>query len=812
MSKKKKKTDLVNFDFSSANENIIDRNIATQSEEWQKIFGANKNLYRHIPSMIDGLKPVDRRVLYMMYMRKHYNNDYIKVSSAMGATLEIHPHGDQSLGDVFVGMARPWDNNAPVIDIPANIGSQSGTREASPRYLDATISKFGYECYFENFKNSAVDMKLSYTGKMEEPEYLPAKYPVALINGGFSGIGYGLASNLPMFNLKDICETTIALMDNPDAKVCIAPDIPSGVDIIMSKQQIKDLFELGDSKLSMQAVPEIDYVHNIITFKAIPLQVTTEMISQALAKFKAEGKLDEITNIDDHTSEINGVYLEVELRQDADPEKVLEKMYKMKTYLRKGYSAQLNLIDDYKNKLYSVRSFLLAWIEYRRDTVRAEFNAELISLEEENHINDIKLFIFGGKNGEKTISIAKSSENTRVYTERLMQEYGITSLQAKTIAELSTSAWTKEAYARFLDKQNVLRERISELRDILDSDDRIDNIIKEQQRDGIKKYGRERQSRILSPGEKIIENMEVIVGISEDGYIKKVLKSDGIIGVIGKRTGALNMVIPASNTDSLFVFDEEGVVHIIQVDSIPMVKPKTGGVLTERYNLKKGVKIVSVTTIPKISDIAGKNHMFILSTKRGYMKKVSFASIVKEKASMASPKPIISLTDKDSLSTVVTLVEDKNDELARDVIVYTNLGDGIRLHVLDIPTQQMYSRGVQCLVPRSTEHVVGLDIIKPTDKYLVYVTASGKVKKTELKLFPPMKRRGDLLPLVSLDDNESLVSVISVTGTETLRFHKKNSDAETLDVLAIPATTRIAKATKMIKTPKGDSVVSVIRM
>lgn len=803
--KPKSKNELVSFDFEHASENIIEENIATMAEEWKKLCGANQNLYRYFPSAIDGLKPVQRRFLYMMYIHGYHHKNYAKLSICDSDTVNLHPHGDDNIALVAGGMAREWENNFPVIHIPANKGYLNGTKQSADRYLEVTISDRGYDCYFDNFENSGVEMSLAYTDKMLEPEYLPAKYPIALINGSLSGIGYGLASNVIMFNFKEVCEAAISIMHDPRAKLRLIPDAPGGCDIVITKEQIKEINEIGDSNITMRAHAEIDYAHNIITFSAIPMQINTAMITDAFVKLKLAGKLDEVSEWNDHTSELNGVYFEVFLKSDANPEDVLEKLYKMKTGLSKGYAVQFHMIDDYRNNLYSVRKFLIDWLEYRRDAVRASYNSKLISLEEAKHINEIKIFIFGGKNGEKTISMAKSSATIAEYKQRLMDEYGITSLQAKTIAELRSSAWTQEAYKGYLEKRDELERDIKETSKILESDSAVDEIIEKELRTGIEKYGEERRSQVFAPGEKVIADGKFVIGISEDGFIKKISLEDGVVGAIGRQPGVLNMCIPATNTDSLMIFDSTGMMHFISVNSLPKMSGKSSGVPIARYcGVSKDAAIVSAILAPKMAIVAESDNEIILTTKNGYAKRVSLSSLVGSRKNIAPSLSVISLTDDDAVASVIAVSEN-----ATDVIIYTNLGDGIRLPLEEIAKQNPPGRGSKSITLRQMEYVQGVSLIGSSDTYMVLVTSLGKVKKTELQYFPAMKKKDEPLPLVGLDERETLVAITSAVDADSFIFYKKQSPAETLKMKDIPLGMRVAKATKLLKVPKGDSIVSI---
>lgn len=805
------------IDPSKFGETIIKENIAVKSEEWQKIYGANKNLYRYFPLLIDGLKPVERRFLYSMYQDKRYNGRLLKLARAGANTVEFHPHGDSSINDVAIGMSQDWVNNVPLTYTPGNNGSIRGEAAAAPRYLDIEISDFAYDCYFSDFRDSSVDMRMAYTGESYEPEFLPAKYPVAIINGGFSSIGYGFSSNIPPYNFKEICETVIKLIDDPTAKVIIYPDLPSGADLIMTKKEAKEIFEKAenDVTIKMRAHSSIDYINNTITFTSVPMQVTTKMIINAIYNLIAADALPEIKEVKDNTTDQDGLNIELILNQtykDKDsgkevhvnPDSVLEKLYKAKTNLKKSNASSIILIDDYVADDYSVRDLLLAWIDYRRDMVRASINNKLSNLLEDQHINRIKIFLCKDDNIEKTLEISKKSKNVDEYRDNLMKAYNITSLQANVIAKLPTSAFNKDSRLAFKDEGDRLEKEIEKLSKIIDSDSKVDDVIIEEMKEGIKKYGRPRRSMIINDENETVDN-SCVIGITEDGFIKKILNNGKPIGVVSKDSSSMMMVIPAYDSDALLIFDSTGKKHLLQVSKLPILKEKDNGLHISKYiKLHRGARVVSTSLVPKNVSKMGE-YFYIMITKKGVAKRVAISSLLKTKDATSGSSQTIILNDNDELEVVLCTPNEN-----QDIIIFTDYGDGMRLPVSEIPLQLPGSKGVKIVSLKGSENILGANLIQPEDNYLVYVTSSGKVKRTELQYFPAMKKKDEPLCLVNLENGEYLVSVKSVSGTESLTFFKKKSSTETLKVNDIPLKTRAAKADKMLKVPKGDVILSMI--
>ena len=809
----KKKDDSNDFDFNTMIEHIIEREIDEACTEYQCIFGANKNLYRYIPSVVDGLKPVQRRALYAMWVNNVTGpNNRKKLNQVNGYTVDYHPHGDASVGDVVVNMGQVFNNLIPYVVCHGNEGSQKGDTHAAPRYLEVWLSEFGIDCFFKDYKWSNIDVKEAYTGSTTEPETLPTKYPVALLNGYFSSIGYTLSSNIPPYNFKDLCEATINLINNPKAKIKIYPDSPTGCQIVYTEDLDRVINEINPDgfKLQMKSDIDIDYVHNIINITSLPMQVTADAIRVKLAGLCKDGKIPLKGKNDKNTSAIrdiqddtrkNDINMHIILHPDANPDEVLEDLYK-KLDLKKTYNMSITLIDDYKTRNYSVRSFLLEWIDYRRDLLRSSYNANFVKAMEDEHMNNVKIMVSDEKNAKKTIQLCTESENAEEFAKKLIAYYGITSLQAKVISRLSVTGFLREAHKRYLEDAKILRNEIESIQKILDNPKKIDERIIEDLKYGISKFGAPRRSKIVNPDEDLVDESYVI-GISEDGYIKKILADGSSIGSISKNSGQMNMAIQSTSKDVLMIFDQNGFMHFVKVSDLPSFSGSSTGILLSKITeIQKGSKIVSVLKCPigKIN-LHGDESITFISGK-GNMKRTLLSNLLKEN-SLHGKKKVIQLADGDSLVCAIYTVDPKVD-----IIVYTNLGDGIRINLSDIPLLLPTSKGNNCMSVRKMEIIENARVIDSKDEYLVYITQNGKVKKTELKLFPCMKKKDPSLPLINLDSGDRLLSIISAQDGDRICCYRKLSGPVDIKVKEIPVSTRIAKADKLMKLPKGDSVVA----
>lgn len=779
---------------------VYHKNLADACEEYVKIFGANKNLYRITPSMQDGCKPVQRRFLYSLYKQKN-RSMFIKMSKAAGDTMAAyHPHGDASITEVGGRMANPTINNICLVEGQGNFGSYKSDRAGSARYVECRLSKYAWKCFFEDYEISNVDTKIAYTGNEEEPEYLPARYPNALFNPQLSGIGYGFSSNIMSYNITEVMETTIELIKNPDYHVFIIPDSPTGADIV-DDGQFQTICDTGVGTVTLRGTIEVDEINNTLIIKSIPLQTTIDDIIKKIVELKDKKVFDEILEIKDYTKNENGVKTILYLAQSANPYKTIEKLYKKNTGLKKTYSIGIKMIDDYEDRDYGVKSFLLDWIEYRRDMVRSSFNTKLVRAMEENNINNVLLFILNENNAETTTKIAKESEDSAETAKRLIETYGMDSQQADVIANMKMSALNKSSYRKYQQRKVELLEEMTFIEEVLDDDSKIDEVIISQLKEGIELFGQSRKSKVVvDDEEEEILDTDHIVAVSKDGYVKKVFIKEGQIGQVGNSNGQYG-ILKINNKENLLVFDSHGNLSKIPVSSIPDMSLDDVGILLERFFPVSG-KIISVLVEPSKSILKkmGKNVFFAFLTKKGFVKKTLYTEFSHINGSMLAVK----LPEDDRL----VAVEFVTDNTVKDMVIYTDLGNGIRRDINEFPVLKANSRGVRQITMSSDEYCVGFDKIDPKKSYMFYITSTGKAKLTDMKYFPTMKRKDEVLSLINLDKKETLVGIHSVSKNDSIIVYKKHSQPETLDLKNMKVSTRLAKAEKVVKTGKGDSVLS----
>ena len=789
------------------NEKIYSRDVAEASMEYSKLFGANKNIYRITPHLIDGCKPGMRRLLYAWWLEEKRPQNtsaetlkkrrFYKVQTLTSKCMEYHPHSDVGVQEMIGKAGQTFASNILYIDPQGSYGNLQQADPGAGRYIEARISEFVIDCFFSNYDNYCIPTVPAANGISEEPLYFPAKYPAVLFNPQFSGIGYGKSSNVPGFNVKEVLEATIELIKNPKAKILLIPDFPTGCDIV-DTGLFEEINKTGQAKITMQATSEIDYKTNTIKFTSVPLQQKTKPIIKNIISMD----FPEIHRIDDATQKGN-VELYIELKPDANPDKVLEKLYKRGTGLRTTLPVGITVMEDFRIKDYGVRKLLLEWIEYRRDAVLAMMLNSLENITEKKHMNDVLIEVFSKDNIDDAVKIAKKSNSRREAVERFMKRFKITSLQAETLADMKLYQFSKDSYDRFVEEGKKLSDELKKLRKTVESDKLIDEFIINELEEGIKKYSSPRRSKVIRLHKdndiEAIPDIDYLLGISESGMIKKIkIKKNNSIGSLGPKTGSIS-VMQINNREDILVVDSTGYITKVSVSSIPEMNFEDDGVSLSKFSPIKGSVKISME-LPSKEALKESKLNIIFITKNGVCKQTPISSFKK----LSGSKPGIILDKDDEVATAIFSYEGT----AKDIIISTNKGNGIRLPINEIRTYGPLTRGLNMLSLEEGEYVTQASRIQPKQNLLFYITSDGKAKLTELKLFPVMKRLDTSLQLMKISARASLVGISTVGKNDHIILYKQNSDPEEILVENIPIKSRTSAGVKICQLSKGDSVLA----
>ena len=792
-------------DFEKHNDRYEKKNIADETVRYCIINAINRNIARQIPSGFDGLKPVARRTLLVLH--EDISKGFQKVNTVAGNVMnKYHPHGDTSIQDVIGKMGQGWNNNVLYIVPDGNFGNLQGDEPAAGRYIKCKISKFAEKCFFEDYKYASVDKKPTYNGEGMEPEYLPARYPVALINPQFSSIGWGTAANIAPYNFTEVMQATIALLKDNDAKIKLIPDFPNGCEIVADKK-LAEVNKNGKGSVTVRSSIEIDHENNVIIIKSTPYKVGTKDITSALANLVVAKKIEGIKDIKDSTSARVGVHIEISLQKDVNPEKMVETLVKKGVGLQSTFGVQIKFIEDYAEYDFSPKAYLLNWIDFRREVKQSMYNRKYGELQRDYHLNEVKLFIFNKDNLNKTFKIVRKSSSVEDGIQALMKEYkeaiNMTTLQAKTIMGMRVQEFNKSAYESYQQDKIRLEKEIAETEKIISDPTRIDKVIEEELEEGIKLFGSPRKSKVIYDDKKSkkVDDTKMLVAISKDGFIKKLNATKYYsVGNLGQTASKETLAAIVPNNNSIIAFDSKGVACKIAVSGLPEMTPEDPGVEISRYFKVTGevVSMISDTDVKTDSDVS-----IIFTTAKGFSKRTSLKDILK----IRDTKVVILIDPNDQLISTILDVN-STGTASEDVIIFTTNGNGVRLATTDIPRSGIATKGKSVIGLAQDEYVAGIDHMNRTKKLLFYITSAGRAKVTEEKYFPRMNKKDPAIKLVPLTATEQLVAVLSVSKSDTVRIYKKNGEPEDFKISDIKPSLRVAKPEKITKVPKSDIVLT----
>lgn len=788
-------------------EKISHMNIADASIDYMTLFGMNKNVLRVTPSFFDGMKPGKRRMFWAWWQNSGKIEStkpsqlkklrFSKVDIISANTMKYHPHSDDATKKLIGREGQYWNNNVMTIVPKGAFGNVLGVAPAAGRYIEAKMSEYTIDCFFNDFSKYSVPMNVSYDGSSFEPEYLPAKYPHILFNPQFSGIGYGSSSNIPPFNVTEVLRACIKLLKNPNSNIRLIPDIPTGCDIV-DIGEFDNINETGVGKILMRCSYEIDYTRNCIKITSLPITITTKDVVAKIITLVKAGKLDGIMKFQDFTQ--NGeVNLEILLKKDASPNKVMKELLK-KTDLQFTLPVSFTVEDDYNLYEYGIKEYLLKWLEFRKNMLVARYNKELQTCEDRKHILTALIDITDGNRGEDVVKIIRKSKNNEEAIKKLMDfsRVKLSSVQARNILSMSLSRFTKDAHQEYVDELDELENvTIKNIMKYLSSTKELQNLMISQFEEGIAKYGHPRKSKVISD-DKDIDVTKHLVGVSENGYIKKVNADVGRIGVIGKTFEPMT-VLECQSSDTIAIFTDMGEVQELVVKDIPDMDIDSIG--TEHEKLTSGLHGRPITIVKNLP-ISNSTAEVISVTSYGMAKR----SLIKELGELSKARTFMGLNSGDRVTTVlITLNSNSN----KDYLIYTNDGNGVRIPLKDVKTLGRTAKGTKQISLRMDEVVTGASIIEKGDKFLFYITTTGKGKITYTKDFPTMKRGAESANMIKLDSKETLVACNSVQPEMKVMVFKRNGEPVIIDISDLSPSSKVARGEKLVKTPKADYVIGI---
>ncbi len=565
---------------------------------------------RAIPE-IDGFKPSHRKLLYTMYKMGLLTGNRTKSANVVGQTMKLNPHGDQAIYETMVRLTR--GNGALLhayIDSKGNMGRQYSRdmRFAAPRYTEVKLEKLCEEIFRDLDKNT-VDFVDNYDGTMKEPTLLPATFPSVLVNAN-QGIAVSMASNLCSFNLKEICEATIAYIndENVDLLQYIkAPDFSTGGSLIYSEQEMREIFETGRGGFKVRAKYKYDKQNSCIEIYEIPYTTTSEAIIDDIIELVKNGKIKDIVDVRDET-DLDGLKITIDIKKSADPESIMNRLYKLTT-LQDTFSCNFNILIASAPKVLGIRSILREWVDFRIGCIKRQTAFDIAKKEEKLHL------LFGLRkillDIDKAIAIIRNTENDAKVVPNLMEGFEIDRVQADFIAEIKLRNLNREYILDKVGEVDSLQKEIADLKDVLASEKRIKKIIVKQLGEVAKKHGQPRKTEIILEThveeitqEHMIEDYNLKLFLTEQNYLKKIplvslranpehkLKDDDVIA----------LEVETHNKAELLLFSDKQTVYKLRIYDIPDCKASSlGEYLTNLLQLENGEKIIYMTATDNYS-------------------------------------------------------------------------------------------------------------------------------------------------------------------------------------------------------------------
>ena len=591
--------------------------------------------------MRDGLKPVHRRILWAMYESGSTpNKPHVKSARTVGDVIgKYHPHGDSAVYDAMVRLAQPFNMSLPLVDGHGNFGSIDGDSAAAMRYTEARLSKPAMEM-LEGLRQETVDFQPNYDESLQEPSVLPSRFPNLLVNGS-SGIAVGMATNIPPHNLGETIAAARMLLDNPDATidelmtVLPGPDFPTG-GIIMGREGIKQAYETGRGHIPVRSKCEIKEMKNgksQIIVSEIPYQVNRSRLLESLAELVRDKKLPEVSNIHDGADR-HGIDIIIELKQNALPQVVLNKLFKH-TQLQVNFSAIMIALVNGMPKVLNLKQILQYYVQHQEDVIVRRTKFELRKAEERAHI--LEGLVIAVDNIDEVVEIIRSSANDQEANDRLRGRFGLTERQAEAILDMRLRRLTALQREKLVAELDELNRQIAEYRRILSDENLVKEIIKKELDEIGAKYKTPRRTRISGPAKEIdvedlIADEDVAVTITQAGYIKRMPVATyrqqkrggkGMSGVNLKDNDFVEHIFTASTHDYMLFFTSLGKVYRLKVYEVPEAsRHARGTAIVNLLHLHKGETVAASIATRDFPD----DEYLMFATAQGMVKKTAMSA------------------------------------------------------------------------------------------------------------------------------------------------------------------------------------------
>ena len=790
-------------------------NIAKEMQNSFLEYSMSVIISRALPDLRDGLKPVHRRILYTMYEAGYTpEKAYVKSAKTVGAVIgNYHPHGDTAVYDALVRMAQDFSYRYTLIDGHGNFGSIDGYGAAAYRYTEARIAKMSMEL-LKDINKETVDFEDNFDGSRKEPSILPSRYPNILVNGTM-GIAVGMATNIPPHNLSEVIDGCIAYIDNPEIELLElmnhikGPDFPTGA-LILGNSGIKKAYETGKGTITIRAKAEIieNKGKNEIIVTEIPYQVNKLVLRQRIAELVRDKIIDGIADLHDESTISQGIRIVIELKKDANPNVVLNNLYKH-TQLQTTYGINFLMLDDGQPKTLGLKEIISKYIEFQKSVIYRRTKFELDKAEKKSHILEgLKIAL---DHIDEVIKVIKEAPTDEDAKNTLISRFNLSDAQAEAIMEMKLRRLSGLERKKIEDELAELLKLIENLKSILSSEEKILLIIKEEMLDIKNKFGDERRTEIDNTSIEFIEDEslipveDIVITLTNKGYIKRMTsetyksQNRGGVGVKGMTTNEEDFVenITSMTThDYLMFFTNKGKVYRMKGYEIPLFNRQAKGLpIVNLLPIEKD-EIVKVMLTIKADEKEGN---IVFCTQSGLVKRTDLQEF---ESIRTNGKIAITLKENDEL------IAAKKTHGNNEILIATSNGRMIRFEESEIRVMGRTASGVRG-IEVGDGMCVGCEIAESGQSILV-VTENGYGKKTSIDEYR-MTHRGSkgVKALNITSKNGNIVSFKTIHGDEDLMIVTNNGIIIRISSNQVSSTGRVAQGVRLINL-KEDQKVSTI--
>lgn len=774
---------------------------------------------RALPDVRDGLKPVQRRILYGMnelgvFPDKPYKKSARIVGEVMG---KFHPHGDSSIYEAMAHMAQDFSYRYMLVDGHGNFGSIDGDRPAAMRYTEARMSKIAMEM-LRDINKDTIDWQRNYDDNENEPVVLPARVPALLVNG-VSGIAVGMTTNIPPHNLSEIISGLHMLMENPDVSVkelmtaITGPDFPTG-GIIMGRSGILRAYKTGKGNIVVRAKTSIDTEKSgreRIIISEIPYMVNKAELVKKIADLARDKVVDGIIGIQDESDQ-KGLRITIDIRRDASASVVLNNLFKQ-TQLQSNFGVNMVAIVDGSPHVLNLKQILQYYLAHQENIITRRTKYDLKKAEARAHI--IEGLRIALDHIDEIIKIIRGSKNSDIAKEQLITRFGLDDRQAQAILDMRLVRLTGLERDKLEEEYRDLLEKIDDYKDILAKPERVDQIIFNELLDIQKRFGDERRTEISDSeiisidDEDLIEKQNVLLTLTHNGYIKRMPADEfkvqnrggrGIRGMGVQNDDFINHLIYVNTHDYLLFFTNKGKVYSKKSYEIPEYGRAAKGLpIINLVQLEKGENVQAVVKIA--TNDTNKYLMFV--TKYGIVKRISISEFTNIRRSGLIA---LNLRENDELSNVLLTDGSQN------ILIGTRLGYAVIFNENEVRTMGRVASGVRGIKLRANDYVVGSSIVDDNSEVLV-ISEKGYGKRTLASEYP-IKSRGCMGVKTAnvTEKNGPLVGVTVVDGSEDLMLITDAGVIIRLEVDGVSQTGRATIGVRLIKLDQGTKVASLTRV